>query len=244
MFRKGTNEHRRTGIIRSVGIPAQQLSSVKELKILLAEFFCKSIFNVRQRSQKHHQQRERLIPRPRNNRSRRHYEPAFKANHHIRAPEIRVIDVHGEPLGVMRTRDAMKMAVKQELDLIEISGSAKPPVCKIVDYGRYKYEMDKKTKENKKNATTVKVKEVKYHANTEEHDYETKMRHIKKFLADGNRVKCSLYFRGRENIHHDIGFKLFKRIEEEIEEFGQVEQTAKLQGKSLTMLLSTKRKKK
>lgn len=132
----------------------------------------------------------------------------------------------------------MKQAIREGRDLVEISGSAKPPVCKIVDYGKYKYEQRKQKKNAKKKATVVKVKEVKYHANTDEHDYQTKLRHAKKFLDAGNRVKCSLYFRGRENTHHEIGFALFERVMEDLKEYGHAEQKPKLNGKNLSMLVS------
>lgn len=149
-----------------------------------------------------------------------------------------MIGFEGEQVGVVRTRDALKRAIREGRDLVEISGNAKPPVCKIVDYGKYKYEQRKQIKNAKKNATVVKVKEVKYHANTEEHDYQTKLRHAVKFLDAGNRVKCSLYFRGRENAHNELGFDLFNRVIEDLKEYGYAEQKPKLNGKNLSMLIS------
>ena len=138
----------------------------------------------------------------------------------------------------MPTRKAQDIAKSQGLDLVEISPNAKPPVCKIVEYGRYKYEHDKKKKAAKKNQIQVKVKEVKYHANTDEHDYQTKLRHAHDFLEAGNRVKCSLWFRGRENSHHEIGYELFQRIIKDLEDVATVDQKPRLAGRSLGMLLS------
>lgn len=137
-----------------------------------------------------------------------------------------------------RTRDAIKRALRLDLDLIEISPNAEPPVCKILDFGKYKYEQDKQKKESKKKQSVVKVKELKFRSNTDTHDYETKLNRGRGFLEQGNRIKCSLFFRGRENAHTDLGFELFKRIAADLEDIGHVEQPAKLNGKNLSMLIS------
>ncbi len=147
-------------------------------------------------------------------------------------------------VGVLDTRDALQKAKDLGLDLVEISPNAEPPVCRIMDYGRHKYEIEKKKKEAKKKQAAVKIKEIKFHANVEEHDYETKMRHMREFFEDNCRVKCTLWFRGRENTHHEIGFALFQRIQDETAEYAFVEQLPKLAGKNLSMLLSPGKKKK
>lgn len=157
---------------------------------------------------------------------------------------MKLIGEDGQMIGVLPTRDALKKAQDVGLDLVEISPNSVPPVCRITDFGRYKYDLDKKKKEAKKKQAVVKVKEVKYHANVEDHDYDTKMRRMREFIADGNRVKCTLWFRGRENSHHEIGFELFKRIEEDVADIAHAEQPAKLAGRSLGMLLSPGKKKK
>jgi len=134
--------------------------------------------------------------------------------------------------------EARRKAREVGLDLVEISPKAQPPVCKIMDFGKYKYDVDKKKKEAKKKQAAVKVKEIKYHANVDEHDYQTKLRRAKEFLADHNRVKCSLFFRGRENAHTEVGVELFKRIIEDLKEDGKVEQLPRLNGKNLSMLIN------
>jgi len=153
-------------------------------------------------------------------------------------PEVRVVTDSGEALGIMSTRDAQKKADSMGYDLVEISPNAKPPVCKITDYGKHKYNLDKKQKMAKKNQTVIKLKEIKYHANVEEHDYQTKLRHCKEFLEAGNRLKCSLFFRGRENSHRDLGVKLFNRIISDLEALCHVDSPPKIAGRSLAMMLS------
>lgn len=157
---------------------------------------------------------------------------------------MRLIGPDGNMLGVVPTREAMKAAQQVGLDLVEISPNANPPVCRIMDFGKHKYDLDKKKKEAKKKQSVVKVKEVKYHANVEEHDYQTKLRHMRDFLEEGNRVKCTLWFRGRENSHHEIGFELYERIKVDIADVAFCEQEPKLAGRNLSMLLSPGKKKK
>lgn len=175
------------------------------------------------------------------NRSR---EPDIRYNRYIRAREVRLIGPNGENAGVVDTRDALQKATEFGLDLVEISPNAEPPVCRIMDYGKHKYEIDKRKKDAKKKQSVVKVKEVKFHANVEEHDYETKMRHVRDFIEDNNRVKCTLWFRGRENTHTEIGFELYERIKSDIEDIAYAEQEPKLAGKNLSMLLCPGNKKK
>jgi translation initiation factor IF-3 len=162
-------------------------------------------------------------------------------NNMIRVPEIRCIDEDGEQMGVIPTRQALIRAHETGLDLVEINATAKPPVCRIMDHGKFKYEQDKKKKEQKKRQTVVKLKEVKFHVNVGDHDYETKLRHAEEFLAEGHRVKLSLMFRGRENAHRELGFELMKRIVEDLKEIATVEQSPRLQGRNIFMMVVPKK---
>lgn len=191
--------------------------------------------------------KEFVIPsrmKGRRGRPPRQREPDIRHNKYIRAREVRLIGPNGENVGVVDTRDAQKKADQFGLDLVEISPKANPPVCRIMDYGKHKYEIDKRKKDAKKKQSVVKVKEVKYHANVEEHDYDTKLRHMREFIEDGNRVKCTLWFRGRENTHTEIGFELYERIKEDVADIAYAEQEPKLAGKNLSMLLCPGKKKK
>jgi translation initiation factor IF-3 len=164
-------------------------------------------------------------------------------NNMIRVPEIRCIDEDGEQMGVIPTRQALIRAHEAGLDLVEINATAKPPVCRIMDHGKFKYEQDKKKKEQKKKQVNVKLKEVKFHVNVGDHDYETKLRHAFDFLEAGNRVKFSLMFRGRENAHRELGFELMKRVEKDIAEVASVEQPPRLQGRNIFMMVIPKKAK-
>ncbi len=170
-------------------------------------------------------------------------EPEIRHNKYIRAREVRLIGHDGQQIGVLDTRDAMRKAQEFGLDLVEISPNATPPVCRIMDYGKHKYELDKKKKDAKKKQSVVKLKEVKFHANVEQHDYDTKMRHMREFLDDGNRVKCTLWFRGRENTHTEIGVELFERVLQDVSDIAHAEQPPKLAGKNLSMLVCPGKKK-
>jgi translation initiation factor IF-3 len=184
-----------------------------------------------------------IANRPHNRNQRFNREPEIRHNKFIRAREVRLIGPDGNQIGVLDTRDAMRKAMDYGLDLVEISPNAVPPVCRIMDYGKHKFELDRKKKEAKKKQSVVKVKEVKFHANVEEHDYQTKMRHLRDFISDNNRVKCTLWFRGRENTHTELGVQLFERIIEESKDIAFAEQPPKLAGKNLSMLLSPGKKK-
>jgi translation initiation factor IF-3 len=158
----------------------------------------------------------------------------------IRIPEIRCVDSDGTQIGVMLTREAQALAKRQGLDLVEIAPNAKPPVCRIMDYGKFKYDKEKKQKQAKRHQSATKLKEIKFHANVGEHDYQTKLRHAKEFLEAGHRVKFSLYFRGRENAHRELGFELMNRVAQDCEGIGQIEQAPKLMGRNLLMLVYPK----
>ena len=162
-------------------------------------------------------------------------------NNMIRVPEIRCIDQDGNQLGIIPTRQALTLAHEAGLDLVEIAATSRPPVCRIMDHGKFKYEQDKKKKEQKKKQTVTKLKEVKFHVNVGDHDYETKLRHAHEFLAGGDRVKVSLMFRGRENAHRELGFELMKRIVADCTEIATVEQEPKLMGRNVAMMLIPKK---
>lgn len=159
-------------------------------------------------------------------------------NHKIRVAEVRLVGPNSEQLGVVSTKQALEEARKNQMDLVEIAPTAKPPVCRIMDYGKYKYELGKKQKSTHRHASQTKVKEIKYHANVGEHDYMTKLRRIREFVEEGHRVKCSLYFRGRENDHREFGFQVFERVKQDVADIADPEQEARLMGRSLFMLLS------
>lgn len=167
-----------------------------------------------------------------------------RINERIRVPQIRLSAPNGEAMGIMDTRDALAIAKKHGLDLVEISPTAKPPACRIMDYGKFKYEKSKKEKDQKKKQVQVKVKEVKFHANVGDHDYETKLRNARKFLEAGDRVKGSLFFRGRENAHREIGFEVMKRFIEDIADIAWAEQQPKLQGRQIICMIVPGKKKK
>ena len=161
-----------------------------------------------------------------------------RINHRIRVSEVRCIDADGTQIGVVTTRDALARAQQSGLDLVEVSPTAKPPVCRIMDYGKFKYDQEKKLKQQKKHAATTKVKELKFHANVDEHDFATKVRHARDFLESGNRVKCSLFFRGREGAHQELGFEVMNRVVEELKSLAAPEQPPRLMGRSIIMLLT------
>lgn len=173
-----------------------------------------------------------------NNKQRRHtIRIQVRVNNRIRVPQVRCIAANGEMLGVISTSEALKTAFASGLDLVEISPAANPPVCRIMNFGKYKYEESRKEKMARRQQTSVVLKEMKFHANVEENDYQTKLRHIREFLEKGHRVKASLMFRGRENEHREIGFELFKRLVKDCEPAGVSEMPPKLFGNNLVLLL-------
>lgn len=159
-------------------------------------------------------------------------------NERIRAPEIRLIGPEGENVGIISPQRAMMMAEEAGLDLVEISPNAKPPVCKIMDFGRYKYEQQKKESEARKKQKTIDVKEVKFRPNTDKHDYGVKMRSVLRFLEDGDKVKVTLRFRGREMAHAEIGRQLLERVATDVNELGKVEAIPKLEGRQMVMMIN------
>ena len=161
-------------------------------------------------------------------------------NRKIRAREVRVIDPDGEQIGVVPIETALSTAADLGLDLVEVSPNANPPVCKIMDYGRYKYEQTKKKQEAKKKQTTFQVKEIKVRPKTGDHDLQVKMGHIRKFLGKKDKVKVTVLFRGREITLSDRGRELLQRIATEFEDIAVVEQLPKFEGRTMMMVLSPK----
>ncbi len=159
-------------------------------------------------------------------------------NERIRAPEIRLIGPNGENVGVISPQRAMMLAEEAGLDLVEISPNASPPVCKIMDFGRYKYEQQKKEAEARKKQKTIDVKEVKFRPNTDKHDYDVKMRSVLRFLEEGDKVKVTLRFRGREMAHADIGRQLLERVAADVNDLGKVEAIPKLEGRQMVMMIN------
>ncbi|WP_050931795.1 translation initiation factor IF-3 [Aestuariivita boseongensis] len=160
-----------------------------------------------------------------------------RVNEKIRAPEIRLIGAEGENVGVVTPERAMVMAEEAGLDLVEISPNANPPVCKIMDYGKFKYEQQKRESEARKKQKIIEVKEVKFRPNTDTHDYDVKMRNVFKFLEHGDKVKVTLRFRGREMAHQNLGRELLERVAEDIKEVGKVENMPKMEGRQMIMMI-------
>ncbi len=163
-----------------------------------------------------------------------------RVNEEIRVPQVRLIDAEGEMMGVMSARDAMLRAFAVGLDLVEISPNADPPVCKILDYGKFKYEQQKKKNEAKKKQKVVEIKEIKVRPNIDENDYQVKMRAMKSFIDEGDKVKVTLRFRGREMAHQDIGIRVLERIRAEMDVTTKVEQMPRLENRQMVMVLSPK----
>ncbi len=164
------------------------------------------------------------------------YTPKNRKNERIRASEVRVIGADGKQLGVMATQEAIRMAQRLGLDLVEVSASAKPPVCRIIDFGKFMYEQSKKEKEGK--APSSKLKEVKFRLNIEAHDYDTKLRHSEEFLAKGYKVKLTLMFKGRETEKSALGLELVKRAINDLSGMGTCDAEAKLVGRNITTIIS------
>lgn len=157
---------------------------------------------------------------------------------------MRLVGANGEQVGVVPTAEALAQAEQAELDLVETVPNAKPPVCKVMDYGKFKFEQTKKAHEARKNQKQTKVKEVKFRPGTEEGDYNVKLNNLKKFLEGGNKAKITLRFRGREIAHHELGRDLLERIQSDLEEYGTVEQFPKMEGRQMVMMMSPLSKKK
>lgn len=161
-------------------------------------------------------------------------------NERIRAKEVRLIDEDGKQLGILSLDKSLNLAAERGLDLVEVASTASPPVCRIMDYGKYKYQLHKRAQESKKNQKIIQIKEIKLRPKTEEHDFQFKKEHIRRFLKDGNKVKVTLIFRGREMAHYEIGEELLNRMAKEVEAEGVVEQPARKEGRNMTLIFSAK----
>ena len=158
-------------------------------------------------------------------------------NDRIRCPEIRLIGAEGENLGVLSPIRALELAEQAGLDLVEISPTAEPPVCKIMDFGKFKYETQKREAEARKKQKIIEIKEVKFRPNTDTHDYEVKMRSVTKFLENGDKVKVTLRFHGREMAHQNLGRELLERVATDVEGLGKIENMPRLEGRQMVMMI-------
>ena len=161
-------------------------------------------------------------------------------NEEIRDPEVRLISETGEQLGIMSAKDALKLAEERDLDLVKIAPMAKPPVCKIMDYGKFRFEKAKKEKEARKNQKVIEIKEIRLSLNIDTHDFDFKIKNARKFLEDGNKLKVSIRFRGREMAHPEIGTAIMDRAAEALADVAVVDKPAKLEGRQMLMFMSPK----
>jgi len=171
---------------------------------------------------------------------RRRPDSGLRINHRIRVPEIRVIGDDGGQLGILPTHEALRMAEEKGLDLVEISPRAFPPVCRIMDYGKYKYEQSKKKQQAKKHASTVEIKEIKFRPKTEEHDMDFKVKHVRRFVEGGNKVRLVVVFRGREITHPQTGMNVLNRVVEATTDIASVEVTPNMEGRRMVMIIAPK----
>ncbi|MDH5189766.1 MAG: translation initiation factor IF-3 [Gammaproteobacteria bacterium] len=165
-----------------------------------------------------------------------------RINEEIDTPEVRLIDADGEQVGVVPIDKAQQLAIDVELDLVEISPNAEPPVCRIMDYGKYQFEESKKQQASKRKQKQIHIKEIKFRPGTEEADYQVKLRNLIRFLSDGDKAKITLRFRGREMAHQELGKQLLERVEQDLAEYGTVEQFPKMEGRQMVMVLAPKKK--
>jgi translation initiation factor IF-3 len=163
-----------------------------------------------------------------------------RVNEQIRVPEVRLIGADGQQVGVMSVKEALAVAAEANLDLVEVAPQANPPVCRVMDYGKYKYQQSKKQQEARRRQTVIQVKEVKVRPKIEEHDMGFKLRNTRRFLGEGDKVKISVIFRGREIAHTDRGYRLLAQMAEALADVGVVEQHPKLEGRNLSMIVTPK----
>ncbi|TCV90384.1 translation initiation factor IF-3 [Sulfurirhabdus autotrophica] len=165
-----------------------------------------------------------------------------RLNGEITAPEVRLVGLEGEPLGIVSLAEALRLSEEVDVDLVEIAPQAEPPVCRLMDFGKFKYQESKKQHEAKLKQKQIQVKEIKFRPGTDEGDYQIKLRNLIRFLEEGDKTKITLRFRGREMAHQEIGYNLLKRVEADLSEFGTVEQFPKMEGRQMVMVLSPKKK--
>ena len=168
-------------------------------------------------------------------------QPSARINDRIRVPEVRVIGDDGEQLGIMNTRAAIQMARERGLDLVEVAATADPPVCRIIDFGKFQYESKKKANEAKKKQVIITVKEVKFRPGTDDHDYNFKMKHSRDWLQEGDKVKATIFFRGREITHRELGHQLLERLEKDLADVGEVEARPRMEGNQMFLVFAPKR---
>ena len=163
-----------------------------------------------------------------------------RVNEQIEAEKVRVVNADGEMVGVISKEEGIEIAFEAGLDLVEVSPNADPPVCKVLDYGKYKYEAQKKANEARKKQKVIDVKEIKMRPGIDEHDYQVKMRSVRRFLDEGDKVKMTIRFRGREMSHQELGMKVLDRVREDVDELAKVEQFPKSEGRLMTMVIAPK----
>ncbi|MBX3457582.1 MAG: translation initiation factor IF-3 [Candidatus Paracaedibacteraceae bacterium] len=161
-----------------------------------------------------------------------------RVNQEITAKEVRLVGADGEMIGVVNRQEALKIAAESGLDLVEVSPNAEPPVCKVLDYGKYKYELQKKKAEAKKNQKVVEVKEIQMRPVIDENDFQVKLKAVLRFLNEGNKVKVAIRFRGREITHQELGMEIINRVKESVSDIAKVDQAPKLEGRQILMILS------
>ncbi len=174
---------------------------------------------------------------------RRHISVEPRINDRIRVPEVRLVGPNGEQVGIVRIEDALRLAVEADLDLVEVAANGKPPVCKLMDYGKFKYESAVKAREDRKKQVNTVIKEMKLRPKIDPHDYETKKGHVVRFLKQGDKVKVTIMFRGREQSRPELGYRLLTRLAEEIAEYGIVESSPKQDGRNMIMVVGPTKKK-
>ncbi|HEX7648419.1 MAG TPA: translation initiation factor IF-3 [Noviherbaspirillum sp.] len=170
-------------------------------------------------------------------------ERSHRINGEVTAPELRLTGVDNEPIGIVSLAEAFRMAEEANVDLVEIAPNANPPVCRLMDYGKFKYQEQKKAHEAKLKQKVIQVKEVKFRPGTDDGDYNIKLRNLTRFLEEGDKTKITLRFRGREMAHQDIGMRMLERLKADLEPYGQVEQFPKMEGRQMVMVLAPKKKK-
>jgi len=167
----------------------------------------------------------------------------LRINDRIRVPEVRLVGPNGEQVGIVRIDDALRLATESELDLVEVAPTARPPVCKLMDYGKYKYETAQKARESRRNQTNTVIKEMKLRPKIDAHDYATKKGHVVRFLRQGDKVKITIMFRGREQHRPELGFRLLQRLAEDVDELGFVESAPRQDGRNMIMVIGPHKKK-
>ncbi len=169
-------------------------------------------------------------------------EKSNRINGEIHSPEVRLIGVEGEQLGIVKLADAFRMSEEQDVDLVEIAPTAQPPVCRLMDFGKFKYQEQKRQHEARSKQKVIQVKEVKFRPATDDGDYNVKLRNLRRFLEDGDKCKVTLRFRGREMAHQELGMRVLERVRDDLTEMCQVEAMPKLEGRQMVMVLAPKKK--